>query len=104
MDLRPGSKVRLVVPENPRLHGAAGVVEAVTGYGAVVRTPAAGSGRFRALSEEMAPDGGNGGGYPDRLLLPAPTGEVCGRCGGGNMIRTGACTTCGDCGESGGCG
>lgn len=31
-------------------------------------------------------------------------GEFCHSCGGPNMIRTGTCMTCGDCGDSsGGC-
>lgn len=32
------------------------------------------------------------------------TGEVCIECGGVRMIRTGICSTCLDCGTSGGCG
>ena len=39
-----------------------------------------------------------------RSAAPA-TGDVCRRCGGANLARTGTCLTCQDCGESsGGCG
>lgn len=32
-----------------------------------------------------------------------PTGEICARCQGVRMVRSGSCLTCLDCGESGGC-
>lgn len=33
------------------------------------------------------------------------TGNLCGKCGSANVVRTGSCETCMDCGESlGGCG
>lgn len=32
------------------------------------------------------------------------TGETCFKCGGARMQRSGTCTVCLDCGESGGCG
>lgn len=35
--------------------------------------------------------------------LSLPDGGVCPRCGG-MTVRTGTCTTCQTCGESGGCG
>lgn len=95
--MRPGQRIRLRVPENARLDGAAAVVLEVTGYGARVRTPAAGSGEFRALFSEMVPEHG----LANRLA--ATTGDVCSCCEGSNMIRTGACATCLDCGTSGGC-
>lgn len=88
--MRPGDRVRLRVPENPRLDGAFAEVEAPTDYGARVLTAAAATGRFRALHEEMVP-------------LSA-TGEVCSCCGGVNLVRAGACNVCLDCGTSGGCG
>lgn len=35
---------------------------------------------------------------------PSPTGGFCPNCQGPNMVRTGACTTCQDCGYNEGCG
>lgn len=34
----------------------------------------------------------------------SPTGNLCHHCGSCRMVRSGACETCLDCGESGGCG
>jgi hypothetical protein len=99
MTLAPGTRVRLVTPDNPRLHGAAGEVAEVTPYGAVVRTAAAATGRFRALAAELVPDGANGCGP-----VVVPCGEVCSRCGSPNMTRAGSCLVCRECGDtSGGC-
>jgi hypothetical protein len=40
-----------------------------------------------------------------RTKHPEYTGEACGRCGSLNLVRTGTCKTCQDCGDSsGGCG
>jgi hypothetical protein len=39
----------------------------------------------------------------DFVLRPtSPTGEVCTSCGG-MMVRTGTCTACMECGNTGGC-
>jgi hypothetical protein len=35
---------------------------------------------------------------------PQQTGNPCRRCGGPNLVRTGTCMTCLDCGENEGCG
>lgn len=94
MHLSPGNRVRLVVPENARLHGAPAVVESVEPWGAFVRTEAAATGRFRAASAEMVVMDTNGAGY---------TGDCCAVCGSSRMVRTGACATCQECGTSGGC-
>lgn len=32
------------------------------------------------------------------------TGDVCADCGGANLVRTGSCVTCQDCGRNEGCG
>lgn len=37
------------------------------------------------------------------MTRPQQTGEVCASCGG-MAVRTGTCTTCVECGTSGGCG
>jgi hypothetical protein len=33
-----------------------------------------------------------------------PTGDVCSKCGSGNLTWSGTCKTCRDCGDAGGCG
>jgi hypothetical protein len=99
--LRPGQTVRIghhdATPDG--LRGAAAVVESIEPWGAHVRCVAAGSGRYRALFAELVPAAPE----PPRPR-PSPTGEVCDRCGGANMIRAGACMVCADCGTSSGCG
>lgn len=41
---------------------------------------------------------------PFRATRVAFTGDICHDCGGPNMVRTGTCLTCQDCGTaSGGC-
>jgi hypothetical protein len=41
---------------------------------------------------------------PRRERAPMLAGEICRDCGGPNMVRTGTCLTCQDCGStSGGC-
>lgn len=41
---------------------------------------------------------------PRQGRFPSMAGEFCHSCGSPNMIRTGTCLTCGDCGDSsGGC-
>ncbi len=96
--MNPGDRVKLNVPDNPRLHGRSAQIEALTPWGAYLICEAAGSGRFRALYEEMEPlHGGNGSreqGY---------TGDCCQKCGSDKMKRSGACTVCCECGETGGC-
>jgi hypothetical protein len=89
--LRPGLRVRLSMPDNPRVHNAIGVVAEVTAYGGRVRTQAAASGEIRAFPSEMVP-------------ASLATGDVCDRCGGSNMTRSGTCLLCLDCGSTlGGC-
>lgn len=39
-----------------------------------------------------------------RTHEPAPTGDPCPDCGGINLVRTGTCVTCQDCGRNEGCG
>lgn len=94
---KPGERVRLSTPDNPRLDGAGATVAELFDWGALVRTSAAGSGQFRAAWVEMVPLAGLNG-------ATGFTGEVCNDCGGLRMVRSGACSTCQDCGASGGCG
>lgn len=54
----------------------------------LVRT-GVGSGTYRACADE--------------LHDLEPSGEPCSLCGGMNLIRTGKCFTCADCGEPGSC-
>lgn len=37
-------------------------------------------------------------------VVQSPTGEVCKNCQGPNLVRTGTCVTCQDCGTNEGCG
>jgi hypothetical protein len=96
VNVRVGSKVRLVTPDNPRLDGALATVVRLAEWGAHVLTAKAGSGRFRALFSEMDP-------LPNPTRS-SPTGNPCEKCGSPNVIRTGSCVTCQDCGENSGCG
>jgi hypothetical protein len=41
---------------------------------------------------------------PPTAQAEAFTGEVCDGCGGFRVVRTGKCSTCQDCGTTGGCG
>lgn len=99
-EVTEGTLVRLNVPENPRLHDQAAVVVSVTEYGAVVQTPAAATGEFRALFEEMEP-------YSPAPVVEAKsigyTGNVCAICGSARMRRNGTCELCEECGSTSGC-
>ena len=83
-----GRKVKISVPENARLHGAAGVVVSIEAWGYVVATKAAATGLFRAAVHEV---------YVES------TGDVCSECGSANMVRSGTCMTCMNCGTTSGC-
>jgi hypothetical protein len=102
MNLREGQTVVLVTPENRRLNGATATIVELTPWGAHVTTPAAATGKYRALASEMV--------LPIKYDQPHPematqyTGDVCTRCGGTRMRHVGTCSVCEDCGESGGCG
>lgn len=89
--MRIGDKVCLVTPGNVRLHVTVATIASLPPWGAHVLAPAAATGRFRALFSEMQE-------------LAAATGEACPKCGSFQMVRTGACITCQDCGENSGCG
>lgn len=95
MHLSAGSAVRLVTPDNPRLHGSTAKVTALQEWGAHVAVKAAATGRFRAGWDEMVPaEDVNGGGY---------TGDVCNACGSLRMRHNGNCLLCDDCGATNGC-
>lgn len=41
---------------------------------------------------------------PRAVMLPSLSGDICATCGSPDMIRTGTCLTCQNCGDtSGGC-
>ncbi len=86
-----GDKVRLVTPDNERLHGTTAVVKELTPWGAHCVTPAAASGEFRAAWEEME-------------ALVVYVGECCIHCGSPNLRWAGTCKVCENCGETGSCG
>ncbi len=96
--LKPGTKVILNVPENPRLHHKQAIIKEVTDWGAHVYTHVAATGNFRALHEEMIIQGSEpssrDAGY---------TGDICGQCQGVKMRRNGSCLLCEDCGSTSGC-
>lgn len=94
-----GTPVRLNTPDNPRLHGATGIVEKLEEWGATVKVKASGSGEFRALWQEMTPEPTE----PTRVNGAGYTGDVCMTCGGVRMIRNGTCSVCCDCGNTSGC-
>lgn len=98
--MQAGDIVRLNVPENPCLHGAIGRVVEVTEWGAHVETPAAATGRFRALHSEMKRPAFP---FAARRQPPSPDGALCDACGSANMRRAGSCLTCQECGTSSGC-
>lgn len=119
--LRIGDAVLLVVPDNPRLHGAEAEVAMLAAWGAHVLTDAAASGRYRAAWEEMRRMQGSVcqdvrgvatvGAPREVATRTVPqgrdagyTGNVCDRCGSARMRRSGSCETCEDCGNAGGCG
>lgn len=85
-----GDHVRMVVPDNPYVHGKLATIQSHTEYGANVSWNG-GSGKFRLFFHEMQ--------------AVVTTGSVCMKCGGSNMVRAGTCMLCRDCGDtSGGCG
>ena len=86
-----GDRVRINAPENPRLHGTLASVASLEPWGAHLFAPAAATGRFRAVFEEMVP------------VLASSTGDVCDECGSVNMTRNGTCLLCLDCGRTTGC-
>lgn len=110
--MQPGSMVRLVTPDNPRLDGAAAKIEAITEWGAFVKTDKAATGEFRALFSEMVPysqvNGHHRAAAKTASIVPqiiqmGYTGNVCTLCGSFRMVRSGACEKCDDCGTSSGC-
>ena len=93
-----GDKVTINTPDNQRLHGHGAIVFAVEPWGVHVSTTV-GSGRFRALWSEVTFNKAQAHARPE-----TDSGVFCDFCGSMNMIRTGSCLTCGDCGTAGGCG
>lgn len=89
--MRVGDRVRIVTPYNPQLDGSRATITQLTEWGAFLKAPAAATGEFRAIWEEMTLD-------------VEYTGECCATCGSMSLIRAGACKVCMNCGESGGCG
>jgi hypothetical protein len=103
--------VRAVVPENPRMDGAVARISSLEDWGAHVHTLSTASGRYRLAWHEMR--------KLDQvqaetrqlittakveIMTAVYTGEICVRCGSGNVRRTGACGTCENCGETSSCG
>ena len=109
------SAVVIQTPENARLHGTEATVAAwlydssgtVIGYH--LYAPAAATGAFRALFEEVysltaRSDKVDDGKKRQQAIASGFTGNACDRCGSLNMVRDGKCERCDDCGSTaGGC-
>jgi hypothetical protein len=96
-----GDQVRLVTPENARLHGTGARVVKLADWGAHLDAPAAATGKYRAAWSEMES-------VPQEVGRVGPleyvSDECCNTCGSDRMIQAGACKVCANCGTSGGCG
>jgi hypothetical protein len=99
---RRGDTVTINDPDNPRLHGAKGMVRRVV-YGEVpvyhVSTPAAATGWYRALAEELVPAAGS----INEAREQGWTGDQCPQCSSYKMRRNGSCLLCSECGSTTGC-
>lgn len=90
MKLKVGDRVKLHVPDNPRLHRQVGTILSLEEWGAYVSTRASHSGQYRASYEEMH-------------LVVEMSGEVCVLCGSPELRRSGTCLVCVNCGTTSGC-
>lgn len=119
--------------DNPRMTGTLGIVIGVEEWGCHLSSLAAATGRYRASWEEMTlvspnplpmESGASGNewqpqtisAYLDKpktkedLIREArekgcvPSGDFCVNCGSADMVRTGACLSCLNCGQGGSCG
>jgi hypothetical protein len=99
--MKPGDKVILNVPENPRVHGSTAYIFQIEEWGAHVATRATATGHFRAHWSEMTTEG-----QPDHPNTNEVdySGDQCKDCGSLSLVRTGSCLTCQQCGWNGGCG
>lgn len=98
-----GDRVVVSVPENARIHGTVATVREVTEWGYVLDAPAAATGTFRAVGDEVVPV------KPVKLVSkhaardPGYTGDFCALCGSDKMRRNGTCLLCESCGSTSGC-
>jgi hypothetical protein len=108
--MKRGDCVIINTPENVRLHntGATILRHVPDADYYLLDAPAAATGCFRALEHEieLIPPAERNlrelSGVPRKGMIF--TGDICTRCGGSNVVQTGTCRTCQDCGEnSGGC-
>jgi hypothetical protein len=97
-EIKTGRLVKLKTPDNPRLHGSLAIVRLIESWGVHVDTPAAASGKYRALFSEIelveevhkVPVGGY-------------IGDPCEECGQLTLRRNGSCLLCDSCGRTSGC-
>jgi hypothetical protein len=99
-----GDRITLINTGNRFVEGALAIVGSFEEWGAHTLTDATRTGQYRAAWEEMAPAAE----VPlKKRLMPVAkemTGDYCPDCQSPNMVRTGTCNTCQDCGStSGGC-
>lgn len=133
LNIQKDHQVRINNEDNPRLHGALALVIKVEEWGCHLSTLASASGRYRATWEEMTPVSPNPlpvdseASYDEYqpqtveayLSKPktknemtreakekgfTPSGDFCVNCGSADMVRTGACLSCLNCGTGGSCG
>lgn len=112
----PGREVRLAT-DHPLSNGKLGRVVSLHDWGAVLETNFA-TRSYRATWSEMEPvettelvnpevngrhENGVARNHTIRTVLTL-TGDVCPACQGVNLVRTGSCVTCQDCGANEGCG
>ena len=93
--LTPDTRVVLVTPDIPRLHGTEATVLSIERWGYHCNAPAAATGRYRAGHNEVA------------QLLPRFTAfdtSPCPTCSAFKLLRAGACLCCQECGSTTGCG
>lgn len=105
MQLKPGTLVKLVLPDNPVMDGLKAKVQELTDWGAHVLTEV-GSGEFRALYSEMVPYAQVNGQHQQVKVLAKNqgyTGDLCPICGSSRMRRNGSCLLCEECGGTTGC-
>lgn len=103
-----GDKVHLDIPHNPLLDGAIGTVYRIEEWGVHIHTDRAATGVYRAAWCEITllhntDQTSQPKSDKDKHVPSAAEGALCDRCGGVNLLRTGSCITCQDCGANSGC-
>lgn len=99
---KPGTQVKIAIPDNPYANGQVAEVITDTPYGYILRTKF-GTGEFRVIEgeiEELKPE--RNGVYHSARAYGYDE-NPCPRCGAFKLKRAGACLCCDECGETTGC-